>query len=130
VGAGKVVDSLRVASVVQRALTDLPKITFENDSATLTAAGQAAVAIAAEILRANPTAKVRIEGHTDSNGTPEANLVLSRARAQAVLDALVAQGISADRMTAAGLGETRLQAPGTTEEDHAVNRRVEFVVAS
>jgi outer membrane protein OmpA-like peptidoglycan-associated protein len=80
-------------------------------------------------LRANPSAKVRIEGHTDSNGTPESNLLLSQARAQAVLDALVAQGIAADRLTAVGLGETRLQALGTTEADHAVNRRVEFVVA-
>ena len=49
-----------------------------------------------EILRANPTVKVRIEGHTDSNGTPESNLVLSQARAQAVLDALVAQGIGVE----------------------------------
>jgi outer membrane protein OmpA-like peptidoglycan-associated protein len=133
VGAGRVADRLQVAGpagIVQRALTDLPKITFENDSATLTAAGQAAVAQAAEILRANPNTKVRIEGHTDSNGTPESNLVLSQARAQAVLDALVVQGVGAERMSAVGFGESRLQAPGTTLDDHAINRRVEFVVAS
>jgi outer membrane protein OmpA-like peptidoglycan-associated protein len=132
VGAGKVADRLQVTGApggIQRALSDLPKITFENDLATLTPAGQAAVIKVADILRANPGAKVRIEGHTDSNGTPESNLVLSQARAQAVLDALVAQGISADRLTAVGLGETKLQALGTTEADHAVNRRVEFVVA-
>ncbi|GIH08051.1 hypothetical protein Rhe02_61180 [Rhizocola hellebori] len=132
VSASKVTDRLQVKAPVgvQRELTDLPKITFENDLATLTVEGQAAVVKAAEILRANPNAKVRIEGHTDSNGTPESNLVLSQARAQAVLDALVAQGISADRMTAAGFGETRLQVLGSTPEDHAINRRVEFVVAS
>jgi len=133
VGAGKVVDRLQVMpapGTIERALVDLPKITFENDSATFTAAGQAAVALAAEILRANPNAKVRIEGHTDSNGTPETNLVLSQARAQAVLNALVAQGIAPERMSAVGFGETRLQVPGATDEDHAINRRVEFVVVS
>ncbi len=126
---GRVIDRLQLPPGVQQALTDLPKITFENDLATLTAEGQAAVARAAEILRANPGAKVRIEGHTDSNGTPEQNMVLSQARAQAVLDALVAQGIAADRLAAFGFGETRLQSVGTTPQEHALNRRVEFVVA-
>ena len=133
VGAGRVVDRMQVMpapGTIERALVDLPKITFENDSATLTTAGQAAVVLAAEILRANPNAKVRIEGHTDSNGTPDSNVVLSKARAQAVLDALVAQGIAPERMSAVGFGETRLQVPGTSEEDHAINRRVEFVVVS
>jgi outer membrane protein OmpA-like peptidoglycan-associated protein len=131
VGSGKVADRLQVkaAEGVQLALAQLSKITFENDSVTLTADGQATVLKAVEILRAHPNAKVRIEGHTDSNGTPESNLVLSQARAQAVLDALVAQGIGAERLTAIGFGETRLQAPGSSLEDHAINRRVEFVAS-
>lgn len=131
VSTANVVDRLVVSAppeVIQRGLTDLPQITFENDSATLTAAGQAAVAQAAELLLTSPGAKVRIEGHTDGNGTPESNLVLSQARAQAVMDALVSLGISAGRLTAFGFGETRPKAPDTSAENRAINRRVEFVV--
>ena len=131
VTAANVVDRLVVSvppEVVQRGLTDLPQITFENDSATLTAAGQAAVAKAAELLRTSPGAKVRIEGHTDGNGTPASNLVLSRARARSVMDSLISLGISADRLTAAGFGETRPKVPDTSAENRAINRRVEFVV--
>lgn len=114
--------------VVQRALTDLPQITFEDNSATLTPQGQAAVAQAAAILRDNPDAKVSIEGHTDGNGSPEANQLLSQARAQTVLDALVSLGIAADRLSSAGFGESRPRVPDTTPENQALNRRVEFVV--
>jgi outer membrane protein OmpA-like peptidoglycan-associated protein len=132
VGAGNVIDQLTVLApppeVIQRALTDLPQITFENNSATLTAAGQAAVAEAAAILRDNPTARVRIEGHTDSNGGGESNLALSRARAQTVLTTLVSLGIAADRLASDGFGESRPRVPDTTPENKAINRRVEFIV--
>lgn len=131
VGAANVTNRLELAvkpEVVQRKLSELPQITFENDSATLTPEGQAAVAQAAGILRDNPSAKVRIEGHTDSNGTPESNLVLSRNRALSVLNALVAQGIDASRLTSEGFGESRPRVPDTSAENRALNRRVEFVV--
>ncbi|WP_117209334.1 OmpA family protein [Allorhizocola rhizosphaerae] len=131
-GAANVTSRLEVVAkppeVVQRALTDLPQITFENNSATLTAEGQAAVAKAADILRDNPTARVRIEGHTDSNGTPESNLSLSQARAQSVRDALVALGIAPDRMTAEGFGESRPRVPDDSPQNQALNRRVEFIL--
>jgi len=131
IGETAVVDRLEVTpppGKVQRALTDLPQVTFENNSATLTAAGRAAVAQAAAILRDNPGAKVRIEGHTDSTGTDESNLVLSRARAQSVLDALVSLGIGADRLSSAGFGESRPRVPDNTPQNQALNRRVEFIV--
>jgi outer membrane protein OmpA-like peptidoglycan-associated protein len=113
---------------VQSQLAALPQITFETGSATLTPQGRAAVDQAAGILRASPTIRVRIEGHTDSTGTPEANLALSRARAQTVLDTLLSLGIAADRMSAVGYGDTRPEVPDTTPANQAVNRRVEFVV--
>ncbi|HZM80259.1 MAG TPA: OmpA family protein [Candidatus Limnocylindrales bacterium] len=131
VGAGNVTDQLTVAAPpeeVQRALISLPPITFENDSAVLTPEGQAAVAKAAEVLRANPAVVVRIEGHTDATGSAASNLALSQARAQAVMDSLIAQGIAAGRLSAVGLGETRLKVPDTTPENRAINRRVEFII--
>lgn len=131
VGAANVTDKLTVAAPpeeVQRALISLPPITFENDSAVLTPEGQTAVAKAAEILRANPTVMVRIEGHTDSTGSAESNLTLSQARAQTVMDSLIAQGIAAERLSATGFGETRPKVPDTSPENRAINRRVEFII--
>jgi len=113
---------------VQAELATLPRITFETRSAALTPAGQAAVRRAAEILIANPTVRVRIEGHTDTDGSAPANLALSRARAQTVLDTLRSLGVAAERMTSTGYGETRPKVPDTSPANKATNRRVEFVI--
>jgi outer membrane protein OmpA-like peptidoglycan-associated protein len=129
-----VVDRLSVAAPpppptqIQTRLTALPRITFENRSATLTPQGRAIVVQVADILKANPTVRVRIEGHTDSNGSAAANLALSQARAQTVFSTLVSLGVVADRMTTAGFGESRPEVPDTTPANQAINRRVAFVV--
>jgi outer membrane protein OmpA-like peptidoglycan-associated protein len=136
VGESNVVDQLEMLPPppplggpegLQRELNQLPPITFDNNKATLTVAGQASVAKAAELLRRMPLGKVRIEGHTDTNGSAEANLVLSQARARTVLNALVLLGIKSDRLIAIGRGEAQPKVPDTSPENRAINRRVEFV---
>jgi outer membrane protein OmpA-like peptidoglycan-associated protein len=116
------------APPVQEQLGALPTVTFENNSATLTPQGQAVVVNIANILKAHPTVKIRIEGHTDSRGAAAANLKLSQLRALAVLNALKAQGIAADRILAAGFGESRPKVPDTSDANRAINRRVELIV--
>lgn len=113
---------------VQEQLVAIPTITFVTNSADLTSEGRATVQQAAAVLLANPQVKVTIEGHTDSVGTEEANLALSQARAHAVLSTLVELGVTADRLTAQGFGETRPTVPDTTPENQATNRRVDFIV--
>ncbi|WP_166382911.1 OmpA family protein [Catellatospora methionotrophica] len=125
---GATVSDRTEVAKVQQELVKLPAVTFLDNSTTLTAAGRAALAQAARILTANPQVKVRIEGHTDSNGSTADNLALSRARAKTVLDFLVKQGVAADRLTSQGYGESRPARPNTTEANQAVNRRVEFIV--
>jgi outer membrane protein OmpA-like peptidoglycan-associated protein len=123
-----VVDMLTVAEV-QAQLINLPPITFLDNSATLTPAGQAALQQAAAILQANPKVRVSIEGHTDTKGSAASNLRLSTARAQTVLDVLVSLGVARDRLTSTGFGETRLRVPDDSAANKALNRRVEFIVA-
>ncbi|GGM11576.1 OmpA family protein [Dactylosporangium sucinum] len=113
---------------VQTQLGALPTVEFENNSATLTAQGQAVVANVASILKTNPAVRVSIEGHTDSRGTPERNQVLSEARAKTVLDTLIALGIAPERLTSRGFGESQPKVPGTDDASNAINRRVEFIV--
>ena len=80
------------------------------------------------VLKENATVKVRIIGHTDSDGEDAKNLDLSKRRAASVKNALQSEfGIDAARMEADGKGESQPVAPNTTSEGKANNRRVEFI---
>ena len=76
----------------------------------------------------NPSIKIEIGGHTDSDGTDDFNQKLSQQRADAVKDQLVSMGIAASRLTAKGFGESSPVDNGNTPEAKATNRRVEFVI--
>lgn len=76
----------------------------------------------------DPAKRIVVEGHTDSRGSDETNMELSRQRALAVRDYLVRQGVAEDRITAVGRGETQPLASNDTSEGRANNRRVEIVI--
>jgi len=82
----------------------------------------------AEALKDSPDQNFVVEGYTDSTGSDELNERLSQARADAVRDFLVQQGIAADRIKAVGRGEMSPVATNATAEGRAMNRRVEIVV--
>ena len=67
-------------------------------------------------------------GHTDSDGLPEENELLSQSRAEAVVTALVAQGVESERLDAVGFGDTQPIASNETGEGKARNRRIEFLL--
>jgi len=81
----------------------------------------------AAALQKQPSLKLRIDGHTDSTGDAAKNLDLSKRRAESVKSALVKLGISAGRLTADGLGQTKPISTNDTPQGRAENRRVEFV---
>ena len=76
------------------------------------------------------TGVMEVQGHTDSVGEPERNLKLSNARAESVRQALVERGLSRDRLTSRGFGETSPLGDNATPEGRAQNRRIEFRVAT
>jgi outer membrane protein OmpA-like peptidoglycan-associated protein len=82
----------------------------------------------AEALKNEPDRKLTIEGHTDSQGSDQSNMELSQRRAQTVQAFFVSQGISADKITATGVGESRPIADNASPEGRANNRRVEIIV--
>jgi OOP family OmpA-OmpF porin len=80
------------------------------------------------ILKENPNVRVKIVGHTDSDGEDAANLLLSKKRADAVKQALIKEfAIEGSRIETDGKGETQAISPNTNPEGKAKNRRVEFL---
>jgi len=80
------------------------------------------------ILKEYPSISIDIEGHTDSRGNAQHNLELSKKRANAVMDFLTKNGISANRLKTKGFGITKPIADNKTAEGRQKNRRVEFKI--
>jgi OmpA-OmpF porin, OOP family len=82
----------------------------------------------AAVLTDNPNVRIKIIGHTDSDGSAAANLDLSKRRGASVKNELVKTfGIDASRLESDGLGSTQPVAPNDTPANKALNRRVEFI---
>lgn len=82
----------------------------------------------AAVLQENPDVKIKVVGHTDSDGDDALNLDLSKRRAAAVRGFLVKEfGIAADRIQTDGMGEQQPVAGNDKPENKAKNRRVEFI---
>ena len=105
-------------------------INFDTGKAELKHDGVAAVKEIAKLMKSNPTLKLSVEGHTDNVGDAASNKKLSEARAKSVTAAIVAGGIEAARLSAAGFGQDKPVADNRTEEGRAKNRRVELVKKS
>jgi len=82
----------------------------------------------ADVLKENGSVKVKIMGHTDSDGDDAKNMELSQRRAASVKSELVSKfSIDASRMETEGAGETSPVAPNDTPANKALNRRVELI---
>jgi outer membrane protein OmpA-like peptidoglycan-associated protein len=103
---------------------------FDYDQVTLRVEALASLEKLGTLIRRNPQASFLIEGHSDSFGSEEYNLDLSRRRAETVKAWLITtMNISPDRISSRGFGKSRLIAPASgTIEEQQINRRVEIVI--
>ena len=108
----------------------LNDVLFEFDKANLKPGSARSLTSVAEFLRENPQRKITIEGYTDNLGSDAYNLQLSQRRADSVRDFLVQNGISADRITARGLGEEYPVASNETQAGRQENRRVQIIIVN
>ncbi|MBI4445424.1 MAG: OmpA family protein [Acidobacteria bacterium] len=107
---------------------EVPGIYFDSGKSDLKQESQPALSEIQKLLNTNPSLKVWVVGHTDSTGMLESNLVLSAARAAAVVKVLTEKmGVDARRLGAFGAGPYAPVASNRTEKGRARNRRVELV---
>ncbi|MEZ4797916.1 MAG: OmpA family protein [Flavobacteriaceae bacterium] len=103
-------------------------ILFDSGKANIKAQSYGIIRQISQVLMQDESMKLNIIGHTDADGTDDANLKLSKARAEAVKQALIeVYKISDDRLTTEGKGESEPVGDNATADGKAQNRRVEFV---
>ncbi|MCB0571587.1 MAG: OmpA family protein [Phaeodactylibacter sp.] len=102
---------------------------FPSGSTRIDPKGKDALRQVAEALKANPDIDILVEGHTDSDGSADANWNLSVSRAVAVTNLLSSFGVNPEKITAAGRGEYQPKADNSTSAGKAKNRRTEIILA-
>ncbi len=100
---------------------------FDFDSSEIKGEGTEIVGAHAKYLASNPSARVRLEGHTDDRGSREYNIGLGERRAQSVRRALLLQGASEGQLSTVSYGNERPAVAGHDETAWSKNRRVEIV---
>ncbi|RZJ29060.1 MAG: OmpA family protein [Flavobacterium sp.] len=105
-------------------------VRFNVNKATLTTLAQANLDKLIPVFKEYPDTNIQIFGYTDSDGSDNYNLGLSRDRAAAVKTYLVSKGIASSRFTTTGMGEADPIATNETADGKSQNRRVEFAITA
>jgi OmpA-OmpF porin, OOP family len=103
------------------------QIHFEFNKATIRKESYPILDAVVDVLNRFPEMRIEIQGHTDNKGRAAYNLKLSDKRAAAVRKYLVSHGIAGDRLVSHGYGMTRPLVPNDTDQNRALNRRVQFM---
>lgn len=109
----------------------LKSIFFEFDKSNITQEGAFELDKLVQVMKNNPKLVIRSKSHTDSQGTDKYNMDLSERRAQSTVQYIISKGIEPNRISGKGCGETQLRiscGDNCTEEQHAINRRSEFLI--
>ena len=120
------------AAAVEKSIAETGKfvtnnILFDTGKATIKPESDAELDKIAEYMKANPTVRFEVQGHTDNQGSDAVNDPLSQQRAEAVVKALEAKGVDGFNLRAVGKGSHEPVADNGTDAGRAKNRRVEFI---
>ncbi|MGL2965584.1 OmpA family protein [Flavobacterium sp. XGLA_31] len=109
----------------------LKEIYFEYDKSNITAEGAFELDKLVQVMKNNPNMVILAKSHTDNRGSDKYNLRLSDRRAKSTVQYIISKGIAADRISGKGMGELEPKVDcgaNCTEEQHAQNRRSEFLI--
>ncbi len=114
--------------IEQQMIMQLRNIQFEYNSASLLDSSREELEKVIQLLNENPSLSIELHAHTDDHGTDAYNDKLSERRGEVVLKYLVKHGISPERLSSIGFGKRQPLVPNDSDENRAINRRVEFKV--
>ena len=108
----------------------LNDIFFEYNKSNITKAGAFELDKLVQVMKNSPEMVILVKSHTDSRGTDKFNMNLSERRAKATVQYVISKGIAKERISGKGLGESepKVNCEPCTEEEHAKNRRSEFMI--
>lgn len=129
----KVIDPSRAGNDLKSELVIKEKVYFNSNDATLLPTAKRVLDEVVNVMENIRNITVELSSHSDSKGSDEYNLILSKKRAKAAVDYIISQGVDSKRITGIGYGETKLvnkcaNGVDCSEEEHAENRRLEFKV--
>ena len=128
--AAPVEDNSAAAAAIERAAQAISDgvVYFDFDKSDIKAESRDMLRQKAELMKAYPSIRVRIEGNCDARGTQEYNLALGERRARAAYEYMIRLGVPADQLDIISYGKERPAVEGTGEAVWAKNRRDEFNV--
>lgn len=126
------VKKVRIGDDLAKVL-EIPIVYFDLDKSNIRKDAALELEKVLDVLNQNPGMKIDIRSHTDSRATIKYNELLSERRAKSTMKWLIDNGISTDRLTSKGYGESQLinkcsDGVSCTEEEHQLNRRSEFII--
>lgn len=121
-------ENLQLRETESGVVVTLGDVLFASGEAQLVEGGRSSLEEVVDLLQTEPDKKIRVEGHTDSSGNSDANLLLSEQRAQAVREALISLGVAGERVSALGMGQDFPIASNEDEDGRARNRRVDVIL--
>ena len=117
-----------IPSAIVEMTRNFDRVLFEYDAATLTADGKQSLSANAAIMQQYPDIKLEIQGHADERGSTDYNLALGQKRSDAVVQYLLAVGVSSSRVKSVSYGEERPLDGRSAETAWTQNRRAEFAI--
>lgn len=111
----------------QRELLAKRKIYFDYDRSEIHGADLDVLYAHADYIKQNPNRRIRVEGHTDENGSREYNIGLGERRARAVANTLMSQGVSPQQIATVSYGKEKPDSMGHSDQAHRLNRRAVIV---
>ncbi|MDH5368335.1 MAG: OmpA family protein [Cyclobacteriaceae bacterium] len=119
---------LELVPIEKDAVVTLNNVFFDFDNADLKSESKPELNRLVETLTTRSTMIIEVDGHTDSTGSEDYNLILSERRAKAVANYLIQQGVDTDRVIVKYFGESQPVTTNSTQESRRKNRRVEFKI--
>lgn len=119
-----------IETIIQPEAVTLNEIYFEYDKSNITREGAFELDKLVQAMNLHPEMVIMVKAHTDNRGTDAYNMALSERRARSTVQYVLSKGIKRDRISGKGFGESepKVQCEPCSEEQHAQNRRSEFLI--